>query len=57
MRKMARLTAEVIDLGVAAVTAPAKWASKCLRWYADQGSERPPSTTAGLDVDDGVVPE
>jgi hypothetical protein len=39
MRTLARLTAEVIETGVAVVTLPAKWAASGLRWYADHNAE------------------
>ena len=45
VRILARLTADVIDLGLVVVTAPAKWAASGLRWYADKPDE--PSARAG----------
>jgi transposase-like protein len=39
MRTLAKLTAEVIETGVAVVTLPAKWAASGLRWYADHNAE------------------
>ena len=47
VRTLAKLTAEVIDVGVAVVTAPAKWAANGLRWYADQGGVPPRGTSSG----------
>ncbi len=46
VRRLAKLTAEVIDVSVAVVTAPAKWAASSLRWYADHGGV-PPRGTRG----------
>jgi transposase len=45
VRTLARLTAEVIEVGVAVVTVPAKWAVKGLRWFGDQRDE-PPGTAS-----------
>jgi transposase len=41
VRRLARLTAEVIDAGVVVVTLPARWAANGLRWYADHKDEPP----------------
>ena len=48
VRKLARLTAEAIELGVAVVTLPAKWAVDGLRRYADHKDE-PPGRAEGQD--------
>ena len=43
VRRLARLTAEVIEAGVTVVTLPARWAASGLRWYADRdGPDRSP---------------
>ena len=39
MRRLARLTAEVIETGVTVVTLPARWTVNGLRWYADRNEE------------------
>ena len=36
VRRLARLTAEVIEAGVTVVTLPARWAASGLRWFADR---------------------
>jgi transposase len=36
VRRLARITAEVIEAGVTVVTLPARWAANGLRWYADR---------------------
>ena len=36
VRRLARLTAEVIEAGVTVITLPARWAASGLRWYADR---------------------
>jgi transposase-like protein len=36
VRRLAKLTAEVIEAGVTVVTLPARWAASGLRWYADR---------------------
>jgi hypothetical protein len=54
VRKLARLTAEAIELGVAVVTLPAKWAVDGLRRYADQKDEPPGKASEGRD-DEGPV--
>jgi hypothetical protein len=41
MRRLTMLAADVIDVGVAVVTAPAKWAAQGLRWCATRGDEKP----------------
>jgi hypothetical protein len=51
---LARLTAEAIELGVAVVTLPAKWAVDGLRRYADQKDEPPGKASEGRD-DEGPV--
>jgi len=57
MRTLARLTAEAIDVGIALVTAPAKWAAKGLRCYADQEDEPPRRASTGPDTDAPVGAE
>jgi transposase len=57
VRRLARLTAEAIDVGVAVVTAPAKWAANGLRWYADQKDEPPGRASTGQDGDGPVAAE
>ena len=47
VRRLARLTAEVIEAGVTVVTLPARWAANGLRWYADQGGVPPRGTSSG----------
>jgi transposase-like protein len=49
VRVLARLTAEVIEAGVAVVTLPAQWAAKGLRRYADQKDEPPGRASQGQD--------
>lgn len=49
VRILARLTADVIEAGVAVVTLPAKWAAKGLRRYADQKDEPPGRASQGQD--------
>ncbi len=39
MRMLARLTADVIDIGIVVVTAPPRWAANGLRRYAEGKSE------------------
>ena len=51
VRILARLTAEAIDVGIAVVTAPARWAAKGLRCYADQKDHPPPRASTGPDTD------
>jgi transposase-like protein len=43
-RMLARLAADVIDVGVAVVTAPARWTASGLRWYAGRQDGPPRST-------------
>jgi transposase-like protein len=50
VRILARLTADVIDLGVVVVTAPAKWAASGLRWYADKADGPPARAGGGKDA-------
>ena len=57
MRKLARLTAEAIEVGVAVVTLPAKWAVNGLRRYADQKDERPGRASEGQDGEGPVAAE
>jgi transposase-like protein len=38
---LVRLAADAIEVAVAVVTAPAKWAATGLRWYADRKDEAP----------------
>ena len=52
MRILARLTADVIDLGLVVVTAPARWAASGLRWYAGRADE-PPARAVGGKVAEG----
>ena len=47
VRILARLTAEVIEAGVAVVTLPAKWAANGLRWYAHHEDEPPERPSEG----------
>jgi transposase-like protein len=49
VRILARLTAEVIEAGVAVVTLPAKWAANGLRRYADQKDEPRGRASGGQD--------
>lgn len=49
VRKLARLTAEVIEAGVAVVTLPAKWAVDGLRRYVDHKDEPPGRAPEGQD--------
>jgi hypothetical protein len=49
MRKLARLSAELIDTGVTVVTLPAKWAANGLRWFADRKDEPPGRGSDGPD--------
>jgi hypothetical protein len=48
-RLTARTTARAIDVSIALVTLPAKWAADGLRSYADQGNE--PSGGAAAEQD------
>jgi hypothetical protein len=44
---LAALAAEVIDVGVTIVTAPARWTAQGLRWYAAHAEDpapRPPDS-------------
>ena len=47
MGRLARLTAEAIDVGVALVTLPARWAANGLRWLADQSEGESTSDQKG----------
>lgn len=49
MHRLARLTAKAIEVSIALVTMPAKWAADGLRSYADQTDEPPGTTSAGKD--------
>ena len=51
VRILARLTADVIDLGLVVVTAPARWAASGLRWYADRADEPPARAVGGKDAE------
>lgn len=56
IRKLAGLTADAIDVGVAVVTLPAKWAVKGLRFLAadrqdDASGEAPAVREAGGQAD------
>jgi transposase len=55
VRILARLTAEVIEAGVAVVTLPAKWAANGLRWYADHEDEPPERPSEGQDGEGPVA--
>jgi transposase len=57
VHRLARLTAEAIDVGVAVVTLPAKWAANGLRWFADQTDEPPGRASTGQDGDGPVAAE
>lgn len=57
MRILARLTAEVLEVGVAVVTAPAKWAANGLRWYSDRKDEPPARASEGQDGEGPVAAE
>ena len=46
MGRLAALAAEVIDIGVTVVTAPARWAAQCLRWYAAHADDAPAEPAA-----------
>ena len=50
VRILARLTADVIDLGLVVVTVPARWAASGLRWYADRADEPPARAVGGKDA-------
>ncbi len=39
MHRLARLTARAIEVSIALVTMPAKWAADGLRSYADEGQD------------------
>ncbi len=49
VRRLARATAGVIDVGVAFVTWPARWVARGLRRYADQNAEPPGTVSEGPD--------
>jgi len=51
VRRLARFTAEAIDIGVAVVTLPARWAANSLRWYAAKKDESPGKPPTGPDGD------
>lgn len=51
VRILARLTADVIDLGLVVVTAPARWAASGLRWYAGRADEPPARAVGGKDAE------
>jgi hypothetical protein len=57
VRILARLTAEVIEAGVAVVTLPAKWAVNGLRWYADHKDAPPGRASEGQDGERPVAAE
>jgi hypothetical protein len=57
VRKLARLTAEAIEVGVAVVTFPAKWAVDGLRRYAHQKDEPPGRASEGQDGEGPVAAE
>jgi hypothetical protein len=54
---LASLAAEVIEVGVAVVTVPAKWAASGLRWYAHQKDEPPARSSEGQDGEGPVAAE
>jgi hypothetical protein len=56
VRRLAMLTADAIDVGIAVVTAPAKWAAQGLRWCAAQGDDSPGRPSAAEDPDEPVRP-
>jgi hypothetical protein len=56
-RLTARATARAIDIGIALVTMPAKWAADGLRSYADQRDEPPERASAGQDGGERVDAE
>ena len=49
VRLTARTTARAIDVSIALVTLPAKWAADGLRSFADQGNEPSGGGVAGQD--------
>ena len=55
VRRLARATAGVIDVGVAVVTWPARWVANGLRRYADQTDEPPGAAPEGQDGDGPVA--
>jgi transposase len=57
VRRLARLSAEVIEAGVAVVTLPAKWAANGLRWYAAQKDEPPGKASEEQDGEGPVAAE
>jgi transposase len=57
VRRLARLTAEVIEAGVAVVTLPAKWAVNGLRWYAAQKDEPPRKASEEQDGEGPIAAE
>jgi transposase-like protein len=57
VRILARLTAEAIEVGVAVVTLPAKWAVDGLRRYADQKDETPGRASEEQDGEGPVAVE
>jgi len=56
-RLTARATAKAIEVGIALVTMPAKWAADGLRSYADQTDEPPGKASAGQDGGERVDAE
>jgi transposase len=57
VRMLARLTAEMIEAGVAVVTLPARWAANGLRRYADQKDEPPGRASEGQDGEGALAGE
>ena len=57
MHRLARFTARAIEVSIALVTMPAKWAADGLRSYADEGEEPPGRASAGKDGGERVDAE
>ena len=53
MGMLAALAAEVIDVGVTIVTAPARWTAQGLRWYAAHAEDRAPGPPASPEPEPG----
>jgi len=52
VQRWARLAAGAIEVGIAVLTAPARWAADCLRWYEGHRDEPPGGASAGRDGGD-----
>jgi transposase-like protein len=52
VQRWARLTAGTIEVGIAVLSAPARWTADCLRWYADRRDEPVGGATVGRDRGD-----